>query len=108
MDLLNSRRNPFNAGVYSRKGGYAQFRRDYHNGSLTESDESQYLALLRKLRQTIALMPIKHLEQSVFKDRYGMVGGASCREFKIVPSDRVAARVCRPTKERLRWGNPTP
>jgi hypothetical protein len=59
--------------VYSRKGGYAQFRHDYHNGRLTESDESKYLALLRKLRQTIAVMPMKHLGQSVFKGLYGIV-----------------------------------
>jgi hypothetical protein len=59
--------------VYTRKGGYAQFRHDYHNGRLTESDESKYLALLRKLRQTIALMPMKHLGQSVFKGLYGIV-----------------------------------
>jgi hypothetical protein len=59
--------------VYSRKGGYAQFRHDYHNGRLTDSDQSKYLALLRKLRKTIALMPMKHLGQSVFKRLYGIV-----------------------------------
>jgi HNH endonuclease len=59
--------------VYSHKGGYAQFRHDYHNGRLTESDEAKYLALLQKLRQTIALMPMKYLGQSVFKGWYGIV-----------------------------------
>lgn len=59
--------------VYSRKGGYAQFRHDYHNGRLTAPDESKYLALLRKLRQIIALMPMKHLGQSMFKGLYGIV-----------------------------------
>ena len=59
--------------VYSRKGGYAQFRHDYHNGRLTESDESKYLALLRNLRHTIARMPMKHLGRSVVKEFYGIV-----------------------------------
>jgi hypothetical protein len=59
--------------VYSRRGGYPQFRHDYHNGRLSESDEAQYLAVLRKLRQTIATMPMKHLGQSVFKGLYGIV-----------------------------------
>lgn len=59
--------------VYSRRGGFAQFRYDYHNRGLTESDESRYLALLRKLRQTIAIMPMKHLGQSVFKGLYRIV-----------------------------------
>ena len=42
--------------VYSRRGGFAQFQHDYHNGRLSESDEAKYLALLQKLRQTIAIM----------------------------------------------------
>ena len=49
--------------VYSRRGGFAQFQHDYHNGRLSESDEAKYLALLQKLRQTIATMPMKHLGQ---------------------------------------------
>jgi hypothetical protein len=59
--------------LYSRKGGFAQFRHDYHNDRLSQSDQIKYLALLRKLRQTIATMPMKHLGQSVFKDLYRIV-----------------------------------
>lgn len=59
--------------VYTRKGGYAQFRHDYHNGRLPAVDEAKYLALLRQLRQTIATMPMKHLGQSVFKNLYCIV-----------------------------------
>ena len=59
--------------VYSRRGGFAQFQHDYHNGKLSESDGAKYLALLQKLRQTIATMPMKHLGQSVFKALYGIV-----------------------------------
>ena len=59
--------------VYSRRGGFAQFQHDYHNGRLSESDEAKYLELLQKLRQTIATMPMKHLGQSVFKGLYGIV-----------------------------------
>ncbi len=58
---------------YSQKGGYPQFRHDYHNGRLTELDVSSYLTLLRKIRQTIAIMPMKHLGQSVSKVLYGIV-----------------------------------
>ena len=59
--------------IYMHKGGYAQFRHDYHNGKLTAVDEAKYLALLRQLRQTIAIMPMRHLGQSVFKDLYCIV-----------------------------------
>jgi HNH endonuclease len=59
--------------VYSRRGGFAQLRHDYHNRRLSASDESKYLALLRKLRHTIAIMPMKHLGWSVFKGLYRIV-----------------------------------
>ena len=59
--------------IYSRKGGFAQFQHDYHNGRLSDLDETNYLALLQKLRQTIAIMPMKHLGQSVFNGHYGIV-----------------------------------
>jgi HNH endonuclease len=59
--------------VYSRKGGFTQFRHDYHNGRLSQPDEARYLAVLRELRRTIALMPMKHLGQSVFKGLYRLV-----------------------------------
>ena len=59
--------------VYARNGGYAQFRYDYHNKRLTESDQIKYFDLLRGLRQTIAKMPMKYLGQSVFKGLYGIV-----------------------------------
>lgn len=59
--------------VYSQKGGFTQFRHDYHNGRLSEPDEQKYLAVLRELRRTIALMPMKHLGQSVFKGLYRLV-----------------------------------
>src|SRR5262249_37883139 len=59
--------------IYSRRGGYSQFRHDYHNGRLSESDEAKYLAVLRTLRQIIAIMPMKHLGWSVFKGLYGIV-----------------------------------
>ena len=59
--------------VYSQRGGFAQFRHDYHNGRLNESEEAKYLAVLQKLRKTIANMPMKHLGQSVFKGLYGIV-----------------------------------
>jgi hypothetical protein len=59
--------------VYTHKGGFAQFTHDYHNGRLSDSDKLKYLTLLRKLRQTIAIMPMKHLGQSVFKRLYCIV-----------------------------------
>lgn len=59
--------------VYCQKGGYAQFRHDYHNGRLNDPDESTYLKLLQKIRQTIATMPMKHLGQSVSKTLYAIV-----------------------------------
>ena len=59
--------------VYSQRGGFAQFRHDYHNGRLSEADESKYFTVLRELRRTIALMPMKHLGQSVFKGLYCIV-----------------------------------
>lgn len=79
--------------IYSRKGGFTQFRHDYHNGRLTLSNESQYLALLLKLRQTIALMPMKHLGQSVCKELYGIV-----KKPQLI-------RVPRPDGELKRYGS---
>ena len=69
--------------VYSHKGGFAQFQHDYHNGRLSQSDEAKYLTLLQKLRQTIAVMPMKHLGQSVFKGLYGIVKQPSSSKTSI-------------------------
>jgi hypothetical protein len=59
--------------IYHPHGGYPQFRHDYHNGRLTDTVQSKYLALLRKLRQTIIDMPMKHLGHSISRDYYRIV-----------------------------------
>jgi hypothetical protein len=70
---------------YQKKGGYPQFRHDYHSQHLSTGATKLYLDLLKVLRTTIAHMPMKHLGQSVHHELYHVVKKPSLPTIPQLP-----------------------
>ncbi len=74
--------------AYKSNGGYPQFDHDYREDRLPTDVANTYLVLLRKIRETIAKMPMKHLGQSVHKQLYYIVRPSNRMDLpKIKPSE---------------------